>query len=63
VKQAIFTVTPRFSARRMVKDYVTYAYAPAFKIAAPDRPERTVPAGTAGEDSSASRRVLTRPID
>jgi starch phosphorylase len=29
VKQAIFTITPRFSARRMLKDYVRQAYAPA----------------------------------
>jgi starch phosphorylase len=29
VKQAILTVTPRFSTRRMVKDYVELAYAPA----------------------------------
>ncbi len=29
VKQAIVTITPRFSTRRMVKDYVTNAYAPA----------------------------------
>jgi starch phosphorylase len=29
VKQAIFTITPRFSARRMLKDYVREAYAPA----------------------------------
>jgi starch phosphorylase len=31
VKQAIATVTPRFSSRRMVKDYVRLAYAPALK--------------------------------
>ena len=29
VKQAIVTITPRFSARRMVKEYVERAYAPA----------------------------------
>jgi glycogen phosphorylase len=29
VKQAMLTVTPRFSARRMLKDYVERAYAPA----------------------------------
>ncbi len=29
VKQAIYTVTPRFSSRRMLKDYVDRAYAPA----------------------------------
>jgi starch phosphorylase len=29
VKQAIFTITPRFSARRMLKEYVERAYAPA----------------------------------
>jgi len=31
VKQAIFTVTPRFSTRRMLKDYVERAYAPAVR--------------------------------
>jgi starch phosphorylase len=31
VKEAIFTVTPRFAARRMLKDYVERAYAPAMK--------------------------------
>jgi starch phosphorylase len=30
IKQAIATVTPRFSARRMLKEYVARAYAPAF---------------------------------
>ncbi|HUF47735.1 MAG TPA: alpha-glucan family phosphorylase [Vicinamibacterales bacterium] len=29
VKQAILTITPRFSTRRMLKDYVAYAYGPA----------------------------------
>ena len=29
VKQALLTVTPRFSTRRMVKDYIDAAYAPA----------------------------------
>jgi starch phosphorylase len=29
VKQAVHTVTPRFSSRRMMKDYVERAYAPA----------------------------------
>jgi starch phosphorylase len=29
VRQAIATVSPRFSARRMVKQYVEYMYAPA----------------------------------
>jgi len=29
VKQAIATVTPRFSSRRMLKDYVQRAYGPA----------------------------------
>ena len=29
VKQAILTITPRFSSRRMLKDYVRLAYAPA----------------------------------
>jgi starch phosphorylase len=31
VKQAIADVTPRFSARRMLKEYVERAYGPAFK--------------------------------
>lgn len=31
VKQAIVTVTPRFSSRRMLKDYVTRAYGPALR--------------------------------
>jgi starch phosphorylase len=31
VRQAISTVTPRFSTRRMMKDYIERAYAPAFK--------------------------------
>jgi starch phosphorylase len=31
VKQAILTITPRFSARRMLKDYVERAYAPAIQ--------------------------------
>ncbi len=31
VKQAIVTVTPRFSSRRMLKDYALSAYAPAFR--------------------------------
>jgi len=31
VRQAIATVTPRFSTRRMMKDYIERAYAPAFK--------------------------------
>ena len=34
VKQAILTITPRFSARRMLKDYVERAYAPAIAITA-----------------------------
>jgi starch phosphorylase len=29
VKQALLTITPRFSARRMLRDYVDHAYAPA----------------------------------
>ncbi len=29
VKQALLTITPRFSARRMLRDYVEHAYAPA----------------------------------
>jgi starch phosphorylase len=31
VKQSIATVTPRFSTRRMLKDYIERAYAPAFR--------------------------------
>jgi glucan phosphorylase len=31
VKQAIVTITPRFSTRRMLKDYVERAYAQAIK--------------------------------
>jgi starch phosphorylase len=31
VKQAILTVTPRFSSRRMMKDYAETAYLPAFR--------------------------------
>jgi starch phosphorylase len=31
VKQAILTVTPRFSSRRMLKDYAERAYAPALR--------------------------------
>ncbi len=34
VKQAIVTITPRFSTRRMLKDYVANAYAPAMRSAA-----------------------------
>jgi starch phosphorylase len=33
IKQAMATVTPRFSARRMVKEYVAHAYAPAVAAA------------------------------
>jgi len=63
VKQAIFTVTPRFSSRRMVKDYVERAYAPACRtgnaaIGAPGAP------GTWQGSASPNnvRKVLTRPI-
>jgi starch phosphorylase len=31
VKQAILTITPRFAARRMLKDYIRIAYAPAMR--------------------------------
>jgi hypothetical protein len=31
VKRSMATVIPRFSARRMVKDYIERAYAPAFR--------------------------------
>jgi starch phosphorylase len=34
VKQAIATVTPRFSSRRMLKEYALQAYAPAFRTRA-----------------------------
>jgi glycogen phosphorylase len=34
VRQAIATVAPRFSARRMVKEYVEYMYAPALRSGA-----------------------------
>ena len=37
VKQAILTITPRFSARRMFKEYVEKAYAPAIQHRSPDR--------------------------
>jgi starch phosphorylase len=37
VKQAIVTITPRFSARRMFKEYVEKAYAPAIRHQALDR--------------------------
>jgi len=33
VQQAIYTITPRFSARRMLKDYATRAYGPACRTA------------------------------
>ncbi len=37
VKQAILTITPRFSARRMFKEYVEKAYAPAIQHQSLDR--------------------------
>jgi starch phosphorylase len=37
VKQAILTITPQFSARRMFKEYVEKAYAPAIRHNALDR--------------------------
>jgi starch phosphorylase len=37
VKQAILTITPRFSARRMFKEYVGKAYAPAIRLQSLDR--------------------------
>jgi starch phosphorylase len=37
VKQAMLTITPQFSARRMFKDYVSKAYAPAIRHSAADR--------------------------
>ena len=36
IKQSILTVTPRFSARRMLKEYVARAYAPAIRSRPPD---------------------------
>ncbi len=36
VKEAIRSVTPAFSARRMVKDYVTRLYVPAIRRSTPD---------------------------
>jgi len=38
VKQAILTVTPRFSSRRMLKDYAEDAYLPAFRKRKQDVP-------------------------
>src|SRR5262249_36214564 len=35
IQQAMLTVPPRFSARRMLKDYVETAYAPAFASGTP----------------------------
>jgi len=37
VKQSILTITPRFSARRMFKEYVEKAYAPAIQHQPLDR--------------------------
>jgi len=51
VKQAILTVTPRFSARRMLKEYADTAYLPAFRNDR-ERRERT---GTNGNDGLARR--------
>jgi glycogen phosphorylase len=59
IKEAIVTVTPRFSTRRMLKDYVEQAYAPAVRTAAPDR----APAGISGSSAAGTvrvRNVLTR---
>jgi len=38
VKEAILTVMPRFSTRRMMKQYATQMYAPAAKCWSPDSP-------------------------
>ena len=55
VKQALATITPRFSARRMLKDYVERAYAPALK----QGPSATI--GTLRANGfSTTRTVLTR---
>jgi len=32
IKQALLTITPRFSTRRMLKQYVDHAYAPALGV-------------------------------
>ena len=32
VRRALITVTPQFSTRRMLKDYVERAYAPAVRL-------------------------------
>jgi hypothetical protein len=52
VKQAILTVTPRFSARRMLKEYAETAYLPAFKKR-PGLPTeaRSAKAGTTGSEA------------
>jgi starch phosphorylase len=39
VRQSIRTVTPRFSARRMLIDYVEHAYAPAYEASTKERVE------------------------
>jgi starch phosphorylase len=36
VKQALLTITPQFSARRMFKDYVAQAYGPALQAKSPN---------------------------
>jgi starch phosphorylase len=48
VKRAILTITPRFSARRMVKQYAMESYAPAIKRA---------PSGTTGTLGTAGTRA------
>ena len=39
VKEAMLTITPRFSARRMFKEYVAKAYAPALAGRQPSQPQ------------------------
>jgi starch phosphorylase len=51
VKRAILTITPRFSARRMVKQYAMESYAPAIKRA----PSGTT--GTLGTQGTAGTRA------
>jgi starch phosphorylase len=62
VKQALFSVTPRFSSRRMLKDYVRLAYAPA--LASPASSLGVATSGTvAGGLTTApgpTRKVLSR---
>jgi starch phosphorylase len=63
VKEAIVSVTPRFSTRRMLKDYVEQAYAPAFRPtprALPAPPADT--ADPARADQTAVRESREGPV-